>query len=249
MRVEVTEVAPGVFHARATHTSWVLVTDGTEVTLIDCGYPGDRGRLTASLERIGRSVADITAILLTHAHTDHIGCAEYLRRAYGVPVWVHEREAANARGERIEQIAPTTILRMLWHPAVLRWFVDIVGLRAVRPERLGAVSTFTDGALDVPGAPVAVFTPGHTSGHTCFHLPRQGALIVGDALMTAHALTKGPDVPQMVPRAFHSDPAQARASLQRLRGLAAQVVVPGHGPAFHGSPDLAVSQALAASTE
>src|SRR6266498_5482375 len=97
MHVDVVEVAPGVHHARAKHVSWVLVTDGAEVTLIDSGYPGDRARVIASLEQIGRSPADLGAILLTHGHPDHIGSAEYLRRTHRVPVRAHEREAANAK--------------------------------------------------------------------------------------------------------------------------------------------------------
>jgi glyoxylase-like metal-dependent hydrolase (beta-lactamase superfamily II) len=245
--VDVVEVAPGVHHALARHASWVLVTDGADVTLIDSGFPGDRQRITASLEMIGRSAADISAILLTHAHPDHVGTAEYLRRTHGTPVWVHEREEANARGERIEQIAPTRILRMMWRPDVLLWVIAAIGRNAAHPERLRAVHTFTEGALDIPGRPDAVFTPGHTSGHACFHLAERGALIAGDALVTAHAVAGRPSGPQLLPDPFNADAVHARASLQRLRRLAADVVVPGHGPAFRGSPELAVSQALARS--
>jgi glyoxylase-like metal-dependent hydrolase (beta-lactamase superfamily II) len=243
MDVDVVEVAPGVHHARAKHVSWVLLTDGADVTLVDSGYPGDRSRVIASLERIGRSPADLGAVLLTHGHPDHIGSAEYLRRTYHVSVRAHERETANATGERVEQVSEATLLRMLWRRDVVGWLFDVLRLRGARPERLRALDPFTDGPLDVPGAPVAVATPGHTSGHTSFHLPDRGALLTGDALMTAHALARHPG-PQLLPAYFNTDTAQARESLQRLRDLDAEVVVPGHGPAFHGSPDEAVRQAL-----
>jgi glyoxylase-like metal-dependent hydrolase (beta-lactamase superfamily II) len=133
MRVEVTEVAPGVHHARARHVSWVLVTDGDEVTLIDSGYPGDRQRVFASLEAVGRSPADLAAVLLTHGHPDHLGSAEHLRSARGLPVWTHEREVANATGERIEQVSEATLLRMVWRPSVSRWLVDVLLLKGARP--------------------------------------------------------------------------------------------------------------------
>jgi glyoxylase-like metal-dependent hydrolase (beta-lactamase superfamily II) len=243
VRVEVTEVAPGVHHARARHVSWVLVTEGDAVTLIDSGYPGDRQRVFASLEAVGRSPADLAAVLLTHGHPDHLGSAEHLRTSRGLPVWAHEREVANATGERIEQVSEATLLRMVWRPSVSRWLLDVLLLKGARPERLREVATFTEGTLDVPGRPVAVPTPGHTSGHTSFHLPDRGALLAGDALMTGHALTRRGG-PQLLPGFFNTDTAAARASLARLRDLPAGVVVPGHGPAFHGSPAGAVAAAL-----
>lgn len=243
MRLDVVEVAPGVHHARGKHTGWVLITDGPDVTLVDSGYPGDRSRLVASLEAIGRSAADVSTVLLTHAHPDHLGSAEHLRRSQSAPVRAHEQEVANARGDRIEQISELAILGMLWRPAVARWLLDVLRLRGHRVERVGEVTPFTEGPLDVPGAPVAIATPGHTSGHTAFHLPDRGALLAGDALMTGHALVGRPG-PQLMPAYFDHDPAQAHASLARLRDLAADVVVPGHGPAFRGTPAQAVDRAL-----
>jgi glyoxylase-like metal-dependent hydrolase (beta-lactamase superfamily II) len=161
-------------------------------------------------------------------------------------VRAHEREVPNARGQRIEQVSTATLARMLWRPRVAHWVFDIVRLKAERAERLGDVDAFLEGPLDVPGAPVAVPTPGHTSGHTCFHLPQRGALLVGDALMTGHVLARHSG-PQLLPAFFNTDTAQARDSLHRLQALAADVVVPGHGPPFKGSPESAARQALAAS--
>ena len=245
MDVEVREVAPGVWQATGKHVTWVLLVDGDDVTLVDTGYPGDRDRVMASLGKIGRSPADVAAVILTHAHPDHLGSAEHFRAAHGKRVLCHEEEVPNATGSRIEQVSILKLLSMAWRPDVLVWARDVVGLGGAKVERLGEVETFREGALDVPGSPVPVFTPGHTSGHCAFHLPDRGALLVGDALMTDHALRR-PDGPTMLPEFFHDDTEQAIASLDALATLDANVVVPGHGHAFEGSPADAVAAARAA---
>ena len=245
MDVSVVEVASGAWQARAQHVCWVLITDGDGVTLVDTGFPGDKERVIASLGKIGRAPADVEAVVLTHAHPDHIGSAEYFRSQVGRPVWVHEQEEANATGQHVEQVSVPTLLKMAWRPSVLVWFVQAgIGLKAAQVQRLGAVETFSGGALDVPGHPLAVHTPGHTFGHAVLHLPDRGVLVAGDALMTEHALASSPG-PQLLPDFFNTDTTQARASLELLRPLGADVVIPGHDPAFHGTPNQAVDLALA----
>jgi glyoxylase-like metal-dependent hydrolase (beta-lactamase superfamily II) len=64
-------------------------------------------------------------------------------------------------------------------------------------------------------------------------------LVAGDALMTEHALVTSSG-PQLLPDFFNTDRTQARASLDLLRPLGADVVIPGHGPTFQGTPNQAV---------
>jgi len=246
--VNVVEVASGVWHARGKHVGWVLVTDGDSVTLVDTGYPGDRARVLASLDRIGRRPSDVAAVLLTHAHPDHLGSAEYFRSSISKPVLVHEDEVANATGTRIEQVSAATLIKRAWRPSVLLWSRDVIALGAERVERLPAVDTFAEAVIDVPGQPRPVFTPGHASGHCAFHLPERGVVLAGDALMTDHALARSTE-PRLLPDFFHADTARARASLQVLAELGAEVVVPGHGPAYRGSPASAVAAVLELSPE
>ena len=52
-----------VWQARAKHVAWVLVVDGGDVTLVDTGYPGDRDRVITSLAKVGRSPADVAAVV------------------------------------------------------------------------------------------------------------------------------------------------------------------------------------------
>ena len=241
------QAADGVWLVTGTDVNWVMVADGDEVTLVDTGEPHDLARVLAGLERIGRTLRDVRAIVITHAHPDHIGAAERLRAGYGIPVLVLDAEAPHARGQIIEEASKLQVLEAAWRPQVLLWGLRIMRAGATRVERLSEVTPFEarPGPLDAPGRLVPVPTLGHTSGHCAYYLPERGVLITGDALITAHpvARTTGP---QLCPAMFNHDEAANLASLQALAGLAADVVLPGHGPAYHGSPASAVEQALAA---
>jgi glyoxylase-like metal-dependent hydrolase (beta-lactamase superfamily II) len=247
MALVMDQAADGVWLVTGTDNNWVLVADGDEVTLVDAGFPRDLPLVLSSLERIGRAPGDMRAIVLTHAHPDHIGASERLRADRGIPVRLLSAEAAHARGEVIEQVSELQILRTAWRPPVLLWAVRILRAGGARVERLTQVEPFApvSDPLDVPGRLVPVPTPGHTSGHCSFHLPERGVLIAGDALMTAHP-TERRIGPQLLPRMFNHDQATALASLQALAELPADVVLPGHGPAYRGSPASAVERAVAA---
>lgn len=78
--------------------AYLIVTD-QGITLVDAGLSGQFADLEKELKSIGRSLADIRGVILTHGDGDHIGFAERLRRDHGVPVYVHSADAARARGE------------------------------------------------------------------------------------------------------------------------------------------------------
>lgn len=213
-----------------------LLTDSGEVTVIDAGLPGYWSMLPAELTEMGRSLEDVRAVVLTHAHSDHIGFAERIRRERGVPVSVHNDDAAMARGEM--KASGQQAGRMRLGPMLsFLWFGLRNGMLRIPP--LLEVSTFGDGAtLDVPGAPRVIALPGHSPGSAALHVPGLDALFIGDALATK-AVTSGEEGPQIAP--FSSDRAQALASLARLDGIEAGLVLPGHGEPWTGGVAAAVA--------
>ncbi|MEU7059506.1 MBL fold metallo-hydrolase [Streptomyces sp. NPDC046197] len=243
MRADVQQVADGTYLVHGSNTNWVILTEGDAATLIDTGYPGDRGQLLDSLAAVGTSPEAVVAVLITHAHNDHLGSAEYLRGTYGTPVHLHEDEVPHARREFLHQVSVGQVLRNGWRPGVLPWVVHAIRSGGTEQHPVAAPEPFpAEGPLDLPGRPVPVHTPGHTLGHAVFHLRDTGVVISGDALVSGHP-TSRIQGPQLLPDMFHHERAQALTSLEALEALDGDVLLPGHGPVHRGSVKQAAQRA------
>jgi len=244
--MNVTEVASGVHLVEGHAVNWVLLSEGDAVTLVDAGYPGDHDDVVASLASLGRTVDDVQAVLVTHAHVDHIGSLPRLLEGRDTPVLTSVQEARHAHRDFLEQATPAQVARNAWRPRVLRWSLHVMragGTADISVPQAAGVEPATP--LDLPGRPVPIVTPGHTSGHTMYHLPQHGVAISGDALVTGHAIS-GRTGPQLLDPMFHHDLEENRRSLRDLAGLDADLVLPGHGSAWRGRWFDAVDQAVSA---
>ncbi|WP_411093539.1 MBL fold metallo-hydrolase [Streptomyces sp. 049-1] len=233
---DVVHVGDEVYAVSGSNTNWVIIKEGDSCTLIDSGYPNDYAALLTSLNTLGLAPDSVAAVLITHAHNDHIGAAERLRVAFDIPVLMHEAEVPHARRDFLDQVSIGTVLGQAWRPGVLPWAVHALRAGGTAHVPVAAPLAFpAPGPLDLPGSPVPVPTPGHTLGHCAYHLPQSGILISGDALVTAHPTSRIAG-PQLLPDMFHTDRVRALASLSELAAVEADVVVPGHGPVHHGTP-------------
>jgi glyoxylase-like metal-dependent hydrolase (beta-lactamase superfamily II) len=206
-----------------------LLEEGSEVTVVDAAVPRYWTDLLTELAAMGRTIEDIRAVVLTHGHSDHIGFAERARRERGVPVEVHELDAALARGEVPNPSSGAGPVRPI---PLLRFLVLTLIKGGMRTHHLTEVVTYGDGAtLDVPGAPRVILLPGHTPGSAALHVPSREVLFIGDAIATV-AVTNGATGPMVAP--FTADASQAVTSLDRLQSVEARWVLPGHGEPWTG---------------
>ena len=194
-------VAPNPSAMTATGTATYVVGDGPGRAVIDPG-PDDPAHRAAVLRACGP--ARVEAILVTHPHLDHSAGAPGLARATGAPVLAFGPPEAG-RSEA---------MRALAHPG------GGEGVDAdFRPDRALADGEVVSGdgwSLQ------AVWTPGHMASHLAFLRPDRAAAFSGDVVMGwASTLISPPD----------GDVTQFMASLERIAGLGARVLLPGHGGA------------------
>jgi glyoxylase-like metal-dependent hydrolase (beta-lactamase superfamily II) len=237
---QITEI---VHLARGDAVNWLLVTDNTGVMLIDAGYPGDRDSVLASLRQLGYQAADVRAILLTHAHVDHLGSAIWFAKAHGTPVYCHPDEVGHAKREYLEQASPLHVALRIWRPRWARWAIHAVRNGGLIREGIPAAQPLTaDVAAQLPGHPMAIPTPGHTGGH-CSYLV-DGVLASGDALITGHPLLRRSG-PQLLPAMFSHHQDDCLRSLAALGLLETELLAPGHGGLWRGPIREAADQATA----
>jgi glyoxylase-like metal-dependent hydrolase (beta-lactamase superfamily II) len=223
------QLAPQLHQIGSNIVNCYLVEDAGHITVVDAGLPGQWQELRDELARMGRSLDDVRALILTHGDTDHIGFAARLHRERGVPVYVHPLDAPRARGE-VKKTANWGRVKLRAVAGFLLYAAPRGGLRVPPVEE---VVTIEPGAtLDVPGAPRVLAVPGHTPGSVAYHVPLVDAVFVGDAMTTRSVLT-GETGPRPAP--FTLNGSLANASFERLVELDARWVLPGHGPAWsHG---------------
>lgn len=152
-------------------TNCYIISKDEKALIFD---PGDESEIVSNY--LAENNLTPAAILLTHAHFDHIGAVDALRKQYELNVYLHESEAT-----------------WLENPALNRSFIHFGNLGAIisaAPEEILQV-----GAYEIAGFNfTVVHTPGHSPGSVTFIFEKEQFIVSGDVLF--HQGIGRTDLPQ-----------------------------------------------------
>ena len=137
---------------------YVLACENTmKAAVIDPAWDGRAIAATAT-----QKGWEISHILLTHSHFDHVGGLAELKEETGAPIYIHPDA--------------TEMLQNASRSAAM-WQLDVPEPPPA-DEMLGEGQVVTVGNLALQ----VMYTPGHAPGHVCFYLPDHNVIFDGDVL-------------------------------------------------------------------
>jgi glyoxylase-like metal-dependent hydrolase (beta-lactamase superfamily II) len=205
-----------------------LIEHESGFLMVDTGWdhPDSWTALTAGLESCEIPMTAITAILVTHVHPDHHGLSRAVREQSGAWIGMHEREDAFLAAHADWALMRDGMAQyMRWCGAPPEQLAEVTARRNVRPDLMARPDRLIahGDLIDVPGLALrAVWTPGHSPGHLCFHDQTHGLLLTGD-----HVL------PRITPNISSYDLTSSPLddylqSLDALKGIEPDEVLPAH---------------------
>jgi len=236
---EAAEVAEGVYQLKVpvpiplVFVSAYLVQDGDGWTIIDTGfdYPEGREAWEGGARAVGCDLRrDVSRIVVTHFHPDHLGAAHWLQYISGAPVYMLESEIENSH-EIWDKADPATFVEHLVGNGMDRALAQRGGARMRADLTLPEEMVPLQAGEEIPlgaGTARVVHAPGHADHQIMLHDEQRRMLFAADHVLLEITPNVG-SWPESEPKPL----ARYLDSIRDLRNLSVDLVLPGHGPLFH----------------
>ncbi len=199
--------------------TYLLRSGSGEGVLVDTGYNSSGVDLVEALDDLGANVQDV---VMTHAHIDHIGGVEAVRRRFSPHLWMHAREARGLAAVERWVVGPH--LAALRRQSAAFELGEVLGILRAYLRSLPQGVGLLGGATSHIGGCEVIHTPGHTPGHVCVYSRSSGILLSGDHIL--------PDTTTNVayyPLAGYEPLREYLSSLVLVERLRPRLALPSHG--------------------
>jgi len=172
---------------------YAYLIQGEKMCLIDSGVASSKEVIFDYLRKTGRQPDEISLLILTHSHPDHIGSAKAIKEASGCAIAAHAAEKAWIEDADLQsRERPVPGFHSLVEGSV----------KVDRVLKEGDILDLDDGL----GLAV-IHTPGHSEGSISLWLSEEGVLFSGDAI----------PLPGEMP--IYDDPLASVESIKRLKAI------------------------------
>ncbi|MBB5255071.1 MBL fold metallo-hydrolase [Sulfurisphaera ohwakuensis] len=218
-RIRIIELLEPDFFGTILNHNVVIIEKGPSggLMLVDTSLPENYDDLEKYLKSWGYSIEDISDIIITHAHPDHFGNAERIKRESKAKIYAHEEEKFEMKKVKFEDVkkefnnvSDVEIQKTLDRINNMKVEIPTVDVKLKGGEELGGFRV--------------IHVPGHTKGHIA--LMGEGVLIVGDAIRNINGVK--PPI-----KFFCWDYEKALRSFNYLLSLPFRILIPYHGEILH----------------
>lgn len=200
------EIVKGIYQVEGLRGSNAyLVEDMGKLILIDTGTPGNEKKITEEIQKTGHKLTDVSTIVLTHWHVDHVGSLKKMKELTNAKVAVHKADADFVAGKKPQPKSDNLLIRLY--------------LAVVKAKPVDVDLILKDG--DKVGRLIVIHTPGHSEGSIALLDSERKVLFVGDTLVTKNGAIK---LPPLI-----LDQAKERTSIEKLSTLNFDILLSGHG--------------------
>jgi metallo-beta-lactamase class B len=206
MRIKTEEIISGIYLiggpniTSSDDAAIYLIDFAGDLVLIDAGAGRSSAQIIRNIEMLGFNPANISHLILTHCHIDHIGSMPFFKERYGTKILIHELDAkAVETGDSLKTAA--------------NWYGTTFPPTQVDIKLSGSQELLKFGQEELH----CLHTPGHTPGSIAVYLDRGGKRVLF-----------GQDIHGPFNAAFGSDIEAWKKSMQLLLALNADILCEGH---------------------
>jgi len=201
------KIVEGIYQVEGTNGNVYLVEDGDKLILIDTGLPRNDKKIIKNIVALGRKPTDVSTIVLTHFHIDHVGSAKKMKELTNAKIAVHEFDADYVAGKK----APPKPKNLMFK-ALSSFFKAA----SVEPDLL-----LKDN--DKVGRLIVIHTPGHSEGSISLLDAERKVMFVGDTIRFMNGKITGS------PQQFTLDKDKAQDSIGKISTFDFDILLSGHG--------------------